>query len=162
MILGHVLHHAYVTSDIDEACRVMARRFGAHQFYRPDVQHMTLDDGRKMTLHNAHAFIGPIWLEIIQPIAGDVAIYRDWLPAAGGFAMRFHHTGVQIPSEDELKAKLAEAEASAFPVILSINVAGNKVRYIDTAKALGHYIEYLYFPDPATSPVPRIPQNMPL
>jgi hypothetical protein len=160
MILGDVLQHAYVTTNVDEACQVLARQYGITKFYRPDVQQMTLDDGRQLTVHNAHAFVGSNWLEIIQPIAGDVALYRDWLPSGGGFALRFHHTGIRIPSEADLEAKLAEAKASGLNIVLSISVGDIKVRYIDTSKALGHYIECLYFPDLAKSPIPLIPQNI--
>jgi hypothetical protein len=161
MLLGHALQHAYVTSDLDAACELMARRFGVSRFYRPETNIVPLDDGRTMTVRFAHAWIGSIWLELIQPIEGAVAIYRDWLPPGDGFAMRFHHLGVRIATNAEIETVVAEAEDRGFPVVLSLGRTGSKIRYIDTADALGHYIEYLYFADPAQSVMPLIPQNIP-
>jgi hypothetical protein len=161
MILGQPLQQAYVTTDIDEACRVWERRFGVSQFLRPARQTMTLDDGRVLTLHNAHARIGSTWLELIQPIDGEIGLYRDgWLPASG-FGMTFHHMGVVLDQTIDLDATLAEAKDNGIGTVLSINVQGYRACYIDTVPTLGHYVEYLYFPGQGLAQMlDRIPQNL--
>jgi hypothetical protein len=161
MILGRVLQHAYVTNDIDEACRVMGRRFGVNQFWRPNPQTMSLDDGSNVVLHNAHAWVGPIWLELIQPKGGADALWRDWLPTDKGFAMKFHHMGIHVETEEEMRARIAQGEANGLKLALSLTVMGTMARYLDAREDLGHYLEYLYFPDPETVKMPHMPQNMP-
>jgi hypothetical protein len=160
MILGRVLQHAYVTNDIDEACRVMGRRFGVDEFWRPNIQTMTLDDGRKAVLHNAHAWVGPVWLELIQPKGGEDGLWRDWLPAGKGFATKFHHVGIHIDSADEMEAKMAEGQANGLKLALSMTVMGTMARYLDAREDLGHYLEYLYFPDPEMVKMRHMPQAL--
>lgn len=160
MILGHVLQHAYVTNDIDEACNVMGRRFGVNQFWRPEPQTIPLDDGHKALLHNAHAWVGRIWLELIQPKGGDDALWSDWLPKNKGFAMKFHHMAGLVNSEEEMRTKMAEGEANGLKVALSITMPGAVVRYLDAREDLGHYLEYFYFANPDAVNRPEMPQNI--
>jgi hypothetical protein len=161
MILGRVLQHAYVNNDIDEACRVMGKRYGVTQFWRPDPQTMRLDDGREVVLHNAHAWIGPVWLELIQPKGGEDGIWRDWLPTGPDFAMKFHHLGILVESVEEMEAKMAEGQANGLDMPLAMTVMGTMARYLDAREELGHYLEYLYFPDPDMLKMTHMPQNMP-
>jgi len=161
MILGQVLQQAYVTTDVDEACRVLSGKFGIEKFWRPNQQTMTLDDGREVILHNAHAWVGSIWLEIIQPIGGEDGLWRDWLAGRQGFAMKLHHLGIMVDSPQEMDAKMAEGEANGFKVALSLTVMGNMARYLDTVDALGHYLEYLYFPNPDHAKARHMPQALP-
>jgi hypothetical protein len=39
------------------------------------------------------AYVGAIQFELIQPIVDPERLYKDFLPADGTFAMRFHHLG---------------------------------------------------------------------
>ena len=45
----------------------------------------------------------------------------------------------------------AEIDASGIARMLSLTNPVARIAYIDTAKDLGHYTEYLYFADPAKS-----------
>jgi hypothetical protein len=156
-----VLQQSYVTTDVDEACAAFAQRFGVREFYRPGEQVLNLDDGRRAVVTIAHALVGPLWLELIQPLGGDAELYSDWLPKGAGFAMKFHHIGIRMFSEQELEENLAQARANSYPIVLSLTAAGAKARYVDTSAALGHDVEYLYFPDAMKTPMSRLPQNKP-
>jgi len=160
MILGQVLQQAYVTTDVDEACRVMGERFGIKEFFRPKIQTMGLDDGREVVLHNAHAWVGSIWLEIIQPIGGEDGIWRDWIAGRKGFAMKLHHLGIKVDTPQDMDAKMAEGQANGFDMVLSMTIMGNMARYLDTVDALGHYLEYLYFPNPEHARGRHMPQAL--
>ena len=70
MLLGPVLQTAYTTRDIDRACAQMGERYGVHQFLRAGPVDVETDAGETMTLKLAHAWLGPTWLEIIQPLGG--------------------------------------------------------------------------------------------
>jgi hypothetical protein len=154
-----MLQQSYVTTDLDAACEAFAQRFSIREFYRPGEQVLNMDDGRRAIVSIAHALVGPVWFELILPLGGDAELYSDWLPKNAGFAMKFHHIGLRVFSEEELETNLAQARANTFPIILSLTAAGAKARYVDTSAALGHYIEYLYFPDGMKTPMSRLPQN---
>lgn len=161
MLLGVPLQTAYVTTDIARACTMLGDKYGMTQFLRYGPATFPTDAGESMTLNLAHGWLGSTWFEIIEPVAGAVAIYRDWLPA-DGFGLRFHHIGIRLPDLDTWDRTKKSAEKTGHPVVFTMTSKDlpSRVFYIDTVKDLGHYIEYLYFSDVAKSTLPKIPQNI--
>ncbi len=161
MLLGIPLQTAYVTTDIDRACDLLGEKYGVTQFLRQGTLTIHNDAGEAMVLGLAHAWIGSTWLEIIQPVAGAVEVYSDWLPKEG-FGLRFHHVGIRLADLETWDRTMAEARAGGQRIVFSITKgAPSRVFYIDTAAELGHYVEYLYFPDAANSTMAKMPQNIP-
>ena len=155
MLLGIPFQTAYVTSDLDRACAMLAQKLGVQRLLRQEEVTIDTDKG-PMLLALAHGWVGPTWLEVIRPIDGAVAIYRDWL--SGGAAFRFHHVGVRAPDPQAYERALQEAQAPGYPICFRIDNPAFQAFYADTAKDLGHYVEYLHFLD--TSFFRALPQNV--
>jgi hypothetical protein len=160
LVLGQAFQTAYVTTDMDAAVASFRDRFGVGQFFRSGRRTVSLDSGGRMTMEIALAWVGSTMLEIIQPIADDVAVYADWLPKHG-FAVRFHHIGFRLRSSDEWNAMLERNERHGHQVVFNLTASNTRALYIDTVAALGHYVEYLFYIDPPNTSLPRIPQNVP-
>jgi len=158
--LAPVLQLAYVTTNMDSACRAMDSKFGIRRFWRTGVRVIPLDAGGEITIEVALAWVGAMMVEVIQPLGGDVAVYRDWL-AGWGSGLRFHHVGVRLYCEEEWQDAIDQCGQQGLKILFSITGAASKVFYVDTRDAIGHYLEYLYYFDVPNSSLPRIPQNMP-
>jgi hypothetical protein len=155
MMLGQTLQTGYATDDLDQACALFQARYGIGEFYRGELNVSETEAGETMAMQIAHAWRGNSWLEIIQPVDGAVAIYRDWLPPGGG--VRFHHLGVIMDTAEAYQAVKRDALASGRKISFSIaHPSGLGVFYLDTTADLGHYMEYLYFPDLAMHPLSHL------
>ena len=155
MLLGIPFQTAYVTTSIDLAATMLAEKLGVRRLRRQDDVTIDTDKG-PMLLGLAHGWVGPTWLEIIQPIDGAVATYRDWL--SDGAAFRFHHIGVRAPDEAAYRQAMEAATAADYPISFRVDNPAFRAFYADTTKDLGHYVEYLQFLD--TSFFKAIPQNV--
>jgi hypothetical protein len=144
---------------MDRALSSFRDEFGVHSFFRSGQRTVPLETGGRMTLEIALAWLGNTMVEVIQPIADDVAVYADWLPKQG-FATRFHHIGIRLHSMDEWNENLQEIQRQRHKIVFNLTASYTEAVYIDTVAALGHYVEYLYYIEPAKSSLPRIPQNI--
>lgn len=128
---------AYVTTDLDEAQRVMKARYGIAEF---TIIENDLPDGRG-AVRIAVAWVGDVMVELIQA-KGDVAFYTSTLPAEG-FAIRHHHYGYFIGSDAEWDRLHQQFERDGWPIVFS-SVAPDflRVSYVE-APELGHYLEYI-------------------
>lgn len=161
MLLGTPLQVAYATTDLSRASALLGDKFGIARYLWVGRVDVVTDAGETMILNLAHALVGPTWIELIEPIAGAVEIFRNWLPAAG-FGLRLHHLGYHIADQEAWAQTMEEVRAAGIATIFSITRGPpSHACYIDTAAELGHYVEYLYFPDIAQSTLVRIPQNLP-
>jgi Glyoxalase/Bleomycin resistance protein/Dioxygenase superfamily len=159
-LLRPAFQTAYVTTDMDRAIDVFKDRYGAGQYRRLDAHTYTSEAGAKMTLEIALGWVGDAMIELIRPIAQDVSIFMDWLPAQG-FGLRLHHIGFRLHSLQEWQDMQAETNARGHRVALSMASPSSRTLYIDTAAELGHYVEYLYYSDVPNSNLSKIPQNVP-
>ena len=155
MLLNTAFQIAYVTSDLDRACAMVDEKFGVRRLVRQDRVTIGTDQG-PMVLGLAHGWLGPTWLEIIEPVEGAVAVYRDWL--AQGATFRFHHIGIRAPDPEAYDQAMGEALAAGHSLSFKIDNPLFQAFYVDTTRELGHYIEYLHFTD--TSFMAAIPQNV--
>ena len=156
MLLRSPMQVAYVTRDVGRACATLGQKYGVRQFLRQEAVTLETEGGRSMTLSLAHAWIGPTWLEVIEPVDGEVAIYRDWLPR--GVDIRLHHLGVKLADDREAAQFLDEAAEAGHSLALKIVNPKMKAYYLDTAAELGHYLEYLLL-HPGETMMSSMPQN---
>jgi len=160
MLLGTPLQQAYVTNDMDRACVMLGDKFGISQYMRMDNYPMYADSGDEMVISMAHCWVGSVWVEVIQPVGGAVDFYRSVLPAEG-FGVRFHHVAIRTPTLAAWEEMLAGNKAKGQKLIFTSKNAQAYVAYFDTTEDLGHYVEYLHFPDPLGSMMSTMPQNIP-
>jgi hypothetical protein len=128
---------AYVTNDMDQAIGLLADRYGVADFrYIRDVP---LPTGGQMDI--ALAWVGNMNLEIIQGSGNPQSFYERSLP--GSFAIRFHHLGYLVPSQEEWDDVVAAIEAQKLEIIYSgSDPSGLDFIYIE-APGLGHFLEYI-------------------
>jgi len=135
----------YATTDVDEAVRRYGERYGVTRFLRLPNTTTTISPGRAATLNIAMAFVNGTMIELIEPAGGADGIYRDVLPA-NGFAVRHHHLGYAMFTDEEWNAAQQEIVRQNFSVVLSGEAPGvMRYQYIDLRADLGHYVEYLYY-----------------
>lgn len=96
------------------------------------------------------AWVGALQIQLIQPEAGGLDIYRDGLPD-GDEPVRLHHIGVVVDGglsdwqivRDRLSSQTIAMEGGHGPV---------RFAYVDERPLLGHYVEYVWIdPDYAKS-----------
>ena len=135
----------YATTDCAEAVRRYREHYGVREFLLLPNTESTISPGRTAVINVALAFVNGTMIELIEPVSGADAIYRDVLPQSG-FAVRHHHLGYAMFSEAEWQAKQAEIERQKIPVVLSGEAPGvMRYQYIDLREDVGHYVEYLYY-----------------
>lgn len=133
---------AYVTADLDATMRMLAVTHGLDRF-RIQRNVPSLPGMPDMVMHQAHAYVGAVQIELIQPAGGDDGLYREFC-AAEPATIRQHHIGLwidDVAAYEGLPAVLSEHD---IPVVFKAaipNVGG--AIYADTRPALGHYIEYV-------------------
>lgn len=129
---------AYVTNDIERALQVFADRYGVKEWRRMEGD---LKEGGHIRVEFGWA--GGSLFEVTQADGPGSALYRQGLPD-GEFAIRFHHFGYYIPTEDAWRALLREIEAGGVKVVNETNVPGFLQARIVEAPDLGHWIEYIF------------------
>ena len=133
---------AYVTNDIDRACRIFGERYGIAEFRRLEGP---LAAGGYIRIEVAWA--GGCLYELVCATGAGSEFYTERLPS-DRFAIRHHHLGFLVPAEaawDRLRGMIA---AGGWRVMLETKVPGfMRACYIE-APELEHYLEYI-LPEPA-------------
>jgi hypothetical protein len=128
---------AYVTTDLDEAMRVMKARYAIADF---TMLENDLPDGSG-TIRIAVAWVGGVMLELIHAKA-EGTIYTAILPAQG-FAIRHHHYGYFIGSDPEWDRLHDQFRRDGWSIVFAGEVPDLlRVTYVE-APELGHYLEYI-------------------
>lgn len=151
---------AYVTSDFDRAIMQFGERYGVPNWMpMPDMEIQTAP-GRTCRANIGLAYVGPVQLEVIQPLGGDDLVYRAPLPA-NGFAVRFHHIAQTLATEAELDAAEAQAQQAQMPIAIRGAFPGGLARYFytDHRDTLGHYVEHIWYAPEALELFNHIPRN---
>ena len=145
MLLTNHYQNAYVTGDIDRAVALLEEEFGAvGKTMRIDVTQTfkTAGGDGEGVLKLAFIQVGRLQYELIEPVSGNVAIYKDAvLPDQ---PMRFHHVAMRA---DDVDAVRAEAEKHGRKVVLAGESGAVRFLYVDARDALGHYLEYVQAPE---------------
>ncbi len=142
-LLSGFFQIGYVTRVLDAAVRQLGAIHGIERFrIKRDVASMP--GMPKMLLHQAHAFIGAVQIEIIQPAGGDDKLYRDFC-AADNSAIRHHHFGMWVDDAVEYSGLRAALEEQNIPIVFEASIPniGGAI-YADTRATLGHYLEYVH------------------
>lgn len=146
---------AYVTNDLERAITDFGNTYGVHNFLQmrdiPFVETGT-------TIHIALAYVGADMIELIQPV-GDVPLYSCLLPNQG-YALRFHHCGHLLSSEEDWTAMTAEVARQGLAIPLQGDSGGMfRYLYADTRERFGHFLEFIYCTPEGTKFFTQVPQN---
>jgi hypothetical protein len=144
MLEGYHYQNAYVTRDIDKGIATFRQRGKIDKVITYEGTNAITTPNGPGTQTNKMAFIwiGDLQYELIQPISGDVSLYRDALPADDG--LRFHHICMRVPDWDEFRARV---DHQPYPVVIEGGGELLRFLYLDTRAFLGHYLEYTWMTD---------------
>lgn len=137
--LRGVMQVAYVTADMARAQRKFGEIYGIGEFFEIKNLSYQARDG-DLVVNIALSYVGPVQIEIIEPIGGTSTFYSAFLPEPPQVA-RFHHVNWFFENEQDFESKKASLSAlgKSFPV--DVQVAGANVFYCDIRDDLGHYLE---------------------
>jgi hypothetical protein len=151
---------AYVTNDFERALKQFGATHGIAQFMQlPKMRYIT-GPGREAVCNIALAYVGAIEIEVIEPLEGDVQLYRDYLPKDGTFAVRHHHLSRMFDSREALERQIGtyRAQGRAVPVDGSSGGGATRYFYADYRAELGHYMEGIHFEPEARAFLASIPR----
>jgi hypothetical protein len=142
-LISNIFQICYVTADLNAGMRQLTATHGIDRFrVKSDVE--SLPGMPTMRMHQAHAYVGQMQIEMIQPAGGDDALYRD-VCAADGHSLRFHHYGLWVDDAAEFDGLSPALAEQNVPVAFSswIPDVGGAI-YADMRATLGHYLEYVH------------------
>lgn len=135
---------AYVTTDWRRALEELGAQHDIAAWMEMPEAEFDTGPGTKAVCHFALAFKGDLQFEVIEPVAGDCAVYRAGLPETG-YAKRFHHLGRHFAQRADFDRQLEAAKARyACPV--AAETMGGEYAYFDARAETGHFLEYFIFP----------------
>ena len=108
---------AYVTNDFERALKQFGDTHRIAQFMQlPKLSYVT-GPGREAVCNIALAYVGAIEIEVIEPLEGDVQLYRDYLPKDGTFAVPSPSpvSSVRQPGGTERQVETYRAQGRAVP-----------------------------------------------
>lgn len=144
MLEGHHYQNAYITRDVDKWIKVFNERgkIDRQMTYEGTTPVTTINGPTTQTSKLAFLWVGDLQFELIQPVAGDVALYTDALPAGDG--LQFHHICMRVPDWDAFRAGV---DKQPYPVVLEGGNDQLRFLYLDARPFLGHYLEYTWMTD---------------
>jgi catechol 2,3-dioxygenase-like lactoylglutathione lyase family enzyme len=130
---------AVVVRDIDDALEKYTRVLGWGPWnvyeHKPPSLHDTYVHGKPTdyTMTGAEAHVGPIVVELLQPVEGP-SIYKEWLEQHGE---GLHHIAVMRPTPEESEQTRAHFEGLDAPVLMEGRL-GDSIHfyYLDTEPLL--------------------------
>jgi hypothetical protein len=157
--LAGFLQVAYVTTDIERAIGLFRSGHRIANWLRLCPIEIETAPGRTATLNIALAYVGPVQIELIQPVAGHDAVYRDALPAQG-FAVCHHHLAQLIDSEEAYEHQRGALAQQGVAMALEGQSPGvARYFYSDHRATLGHYIEHIWYSPQGLAGLAHIPRN---
>ncbi len=151
-----------VVPDLDRAVECYWKQFGIgpwhiYTYGKPLVAHMTYrGQPADYAMRIALAWIGPLRIELIEPIGGD-SVYADFVREHG---YGIHHLGVLV---DDMDAALAQADAAGLGMTMDGAGFGRDgdghYAYLDTERDLGAIIELIARPQGRVPPERVYPTN---
>ncbi|TAL02172.1 MAG: hypothetical protein EPO08_07765 [Rhodospirillaceae bacterium] len=143
----------YVVRDMEKAIANLKEKFGVANWhvrsFGPEAPVVAL--GR--------AYVQRVMIELVQATPNEKSIYSDWIPASDS-ALRLHHFGYLIDSEEDWRQAIAQCEAAGCPAAMA-GSAGEIVDfyYADTVAQLGHYCELIRLKIPSEDYFAEVPRN---
>jgi hypothetical protein len=136
LFLAEHFQMAYVTTDIERACRLFGSHLGIRQF--KGLEGPLAAGGQ---IRAEFAWVGSIMYEIISASGPGSEIYMDRLPRGTGFAMKHHHLAYLVQNRQQWNAMLAKAGRMGWSVPYQNDNPLVEVAFVD-ATELGHYLEF--------------------
>jgi hypothetical protein len=138
--IGEFFQIAYVTSDLERGIETF-KTFGMPEFQV--VKTRDFPNPGKPNLRLAMAYRGPVMIELVEPEADSLDLYKDALRSDGG--LNIHHLGYFVTPEEfeTLEARL-HAKGIATPDIRRHGYYD--ILFADTRKETGLYSEYIAVP----------------
>ena len=161
--LGKPVQIGVVVKDIDQAMRMLTELFGIGPWRtttwplaRPDMQYVFHGKPGHLKMRLAFAPLGPIELELIQPLEGD-SDYSRFLERTGG---GLHHILFDVPDIEAITAELAKQGVQVLQWGTGLR-PGTRWTYLDVEKLVGFRIELrnLVPGSDGVSPVPPTPST---
>lgn len=137
MLLAEHFQMAYATTDIERACELFRSRLGIRKFARLEGP---LAAGGY--IRTELAWVGSIMYELMSASGPGSELYMGRLPQGQGFAVRHHHLGFLLQSQQQWDAMLAKARQLGWSIPHRNDNALVEVCFVD-ALELGHYLEYM-------------------
>lgn len=141
MLEAKHFQNAYVTRNLEKAID----RFNTVADVRKVLQfEVTVDvwtpaGNGSQTNKIAFVWVEDLQYELIEPVAGDVSLYRDALPKDD--KPQFHHSCMRVDNWEDFRARV---DQQVFPVVLEGGGDELKFIYLDAREFLGHYLEFTW------------------
>jgi catechol 2,3-dioxygenase-like lactoylglutathione lyase family enzyme len=152
----------FVVEDLDATVESWSRLFGIgpwhfYTYGRPLVKRMTYrGKPAEYRMRLALANVGPLRIELIQPLEGDT-VYAEFV-REHGYGM--HHVGLLT---DDIEASLAQAREAGIEMTMDGSGFGKdgdgRYAYLDTEDALGTTIELIQRPKGRVPPEKVFPPS---
>jgi len=112
--LDRLLELSYVTNSLDQSLALMRTTFGIERWMETGIATVDLGAAKAARLKIAVAYLGPMLIELQEPVGCDVTWYRELLSDTG-FAMRLHHLGFSAPDSGTLATLKHSESTHAIP-----------------------------------------------
>lgn len=153
--ITNIVQIALVVKDLDETVRQWSDRFGVGpwSFYTygpPLVQRMTRHgEPTEYTMRIALANVGPMRIELIEPVEGDT-VYAEFV-RDHGFGV--HHLGVLVDNMEEALGRARDAGLAMTQDGAGFGPDGDgHYAYLDTEPLMGTTIELIERPKRRAAP----------
>jgi hypothetical protein len=129
---------AYNTNDMDQAVALFTERYGIKEFRRlggptPSGGQVRMEIG----------WAGGVMYELIWAEGPGSEVFRVGLPESR-FAIRPHHLGYHVPTQEAWDAVLDEVERTGRKIVHKTHVPGFLQAIIVDDPELGHFLEYIF------------------
>ena len=132
-----------VVRDLDQATQWLTSLFGIGPFRfiewpnRPDSKYFYRGNEEHIKIRQAFVQVGPLELELIQPMEGDRNAYREFLEQKGG---GIHHVLFEVDDMDQVVRSLSEKGVGVLQTGTGIR-PGTRWALLDTQEWVGFLLE---------------------
>ena len=132
-----------VVPDLDQATRLLTSLFGIGPFRfiewpnRPESKYFFRGKEEQIKIRQAFAQVGPLELELIQPLEGERNAYRQFLEERGG---GIHHVLFEVDDMDQVVRNLSPQGVEVLQAGTGIR-PGTRWALLDTQALVGFLLE---------------------
>jgi len=132
-----------VVPDLDQATRLLTSLFGIGPFRfiewpnRPDSKYFFRGQEEHIKIRQAFVQLGPLQLELIQPLEGERNAYRQFLEERGG---GIHHVLFEVENMDEVVRNLSPRNVEILQAGTGIR-PGTRWALLATQALIGFLLE---------------------
>jgi catechol 2,3-dioxygenase-like lactoylglutathione lyase family enzyme len=132
-----------VVPDLDQATQLLTSLFGIGPFRfiewpnRPDSKYFFRGKEERIKIRQAFVQLGPLELELIQPLEGERNAYRQFLEERGG---GIHHVLFEVEDMDQVVRNLSPRKVEILQAGSGIR-PGTRWALLDTQALVGFLLE---------------------